>query len=110
MRDRARSAERFAAAGARALVLPLRHQLDLVGALRVRRALAGSDVVHAQDRRSGLWTRALPGPAGAVRVYTVHGLPDAVPAAARRAGAARPARAAGLRGARRRRSRAAPTR
>ena len=41
----------------------------------MRRALAGVDVVHAQDRRAGLWTRLLP-PAGAARVYTVHGLPE----------------------------------
>jgi glycosyltransferase involved in cell wall biosynthesis len=69
------AAERFAAAGARALLIPLRHQLDAAGAVRVRRALAGADVVHAQDRRSGLWTRALP-VSGARLVYTVHGLPD----------------------------------
>ena len=68
-------AARFAAAGARVWVIPLRHQLDLAGGVRVRRALAGADVVHAQDRRSGLWTRALP-VAGARLVYTVHGLPD----------------------------------
>ena len=105
----AAAARRFTAAGARALVLPLRHQLDLVQAVRVRRALAGSDVVHAQDRRSGLWTRALPGPAGAVRVYTVHGLPDAyLPPPA---GQARPSVAPGspTRGSTRR-SRVAPTR
>jgi glycosyltransferase involved in cell wall biosynthesis len=35
-------------------------------------------VVHAQDRRSGLWVRLGPRPrAGGIRVYTVHGLPDA---------------------------------
>jgi glycosyltransferase involved in cell wall biosynthesis len=68
-------AARLAAAGARATVIPLRHQLDAGGALRIRRALAGVDVVHAQDRRAGLWTRLLP-PAGAARVYTVHGLPE----------------------------------
>ena len=56
-------------------MIPLRHQLDVGGARRVRRALAGVDVVHAQDRRAGLWTRLLP-PAGAARVYTVHGLPE----------------------------------
>jgi len=68
-------ATRLEAAGARATVVPLRHQLDLGGARRVRRALAGVDVVHAQDRRAGLWTRLLP-PAGAVVVFTVHGLPE----------------------------------
>jgi glycosyltransferase involved in cell wall biosynthesis len=68
-------AERLVAAGGGATVIPLRHQLDAGNALRIRRALAGVDVVHAQDRRAGLWTRLLP-PAGAARVYTVHGLPE----------------------------------
>jgi glycosyltransferase involved in cell wall biosynthesis len=68
-------AARLEAAGARATVAPLRHQLDLAGARRMRRALAGVDVVHAQDRRAGLWTRLLP-PAHAVVVFTVHGLPE----------------------------------
>jgi glycosyltransferase involved in cell wall biosynthesis len=69
-------ASRFAAAGAgRVSLIPLRHQLDVAGGVRVRRALRGADVVHAQDRRSGLWTRALPAE-GARLVYTVHGLPD----------------------------------
>ena len=53
-------AARLEAAGTRATVAPLRHQLDVAGARRVRRALAGVDVVHAQDRRAGLWTRLLP--------------------------------------------------
>ena len=68
-------AARLVAAGARATVIQLRHQLDVGGARRVRRALAGVDIVHAQDRRAGLWTRLLP-PRGAARVYTVHGLPE----------------------------------
>jgi glycosyltransferase involved in cell wall biosynthesis len=68
-------AERLTAAGARAAVIPLRHQLDLGNARRVRRALAGVDVIHGQDRRAGLWIRLL-APAGAKRVYTVHGLPE----------------------------------
>jgi glycosyltransferase involved in cell wall biosynthesis len=68
-------AERLEAAGARAVVAPLRHQLDVAGARRMRRALAGVDVIHGQDRRAGLWIRMLP-PAGAARVYTVHGLPE----------------------------------
>ena len=39
--------------------------------------MRGSDVVHAQDRRSGLWLRLGPRPRpGGLRVYTVHGLPD----------------------------------
>jgi len=58
-------AARLEAGGARAAVLPLRHQLDARGA----------DVVHSHDRRSGLWVRL--GPAGdALRVHTLHGLPE----------------------------------
>ena len=68
-------AARAEAAGASAVVEPLRHQLDIGGARRMRRALAGVDVIHGQDRRAGLWMRLLP-PAGAARVYTVHGLPE----------------------------------
>ena len=68
-------AERLQAAGARVAVVPLRHQLDVPGAVRVRRALAGVDVIHGQDRRAGLWTRLLP-PKGAARVYTIHGMPQ----------------------------------
>jgi glycosyltransferase involved in cell wall biosynthesis len=67
-------AARFAGAGAEPVVAPLRRTGDVAGARRLRGALAGVDVVHAQDRRAGLWTRVLP-LAGA-RVYTVHGLPD----------------------------------
>ena len=69
-------AARFGAVGAQAVVIPLRHQLDAAGGVRVRRALRGVDVVHAQDRRAGLWTRALPRVGGAALVYTIHGLPD----------------------------------
>ncbi|MEO8689272.1 MAG: glycosyltransferase family 4 protein [Solirubrobacteraceae bacterium] len=68
-------ADRAEAEGASVVLAPLRHQLDVGGARRVRRALAGVDVVHGQDRRAGLWIRVLP-PAGARRVYTVHGLPE----------------------------------
>jgi glycosyltransferase involved in cell wall biosynthesis len=85
-------AERFAEQGAAAVVIPLRHTLDWRHGARIRRVLDGVDVVHAQDRRSGLWTRALPRPDGAVRVYTIHGLPD--PFLPPPAGPARP----GLRG------------
>jgi glycosyltransferase involved in cell wall biosynthesis len=68
-------AGRFAAAGAEPRVAPLRRPGDLAGARRLHAALAGADVVHAQDRRSGLWTRLLPRRAPVV--YTVHGLPEA---------------------------------
>jgi glycosyltransferase involved in cell wall biosynthesis len=69
-------ARRFTAAGADAIVLALRGPWDLPRALSVRRQVRDADVVHAQDRRAGLWTRALPRPRGAALVYTVHGLPD----------------------------------
>jgi glycosyltransferase involved in cell wall biosynthesis len=71
-------AARLEAAGARAHVAPVRHGLDFRGARVVRRQLEGVDVQHAQDRRSGLWVRLLPSASRrAVRVYTVHGLPEA---------------------------------
>ena len=68
-------AARLEGAGATATVVPLRHQLDAAGARRVRRALAGVDVVHAP----GPPRRAV-GPPAAARgrggVFTVHGLPE----------------------------------
>jgi glycosyltransferase involved in cell wall biosynthesis len=70
-------AERFAVGDVRAEVAPLRHQADVVGAARIWRLARGADVLHAQDRRAGLWTRIGPRPRrGGVRVYTVHGLPE----------------------------------
>jgi glycosyltransferase involved in cell wall biosynthesis len=70
-------AERFAADGVRAEVAPLRHQADFAGAALVWRLARGADVVHAHDRRAGLWIRLGPRPRpGGVRVYTVHGLPE----------------------------------
>ena len=70
-------AERFRSSGVEASEIPLRHSLDLAGARRVWRYVEGADVVHAQDRRSGLWVRLGPRPKQrGARVYTVHGLPD----------------------------------
>jgi glycosyltransferase involved in cell wall biosynthesis len=70
-------AHRFELAGARAEVLPLRRPLDVAGARKVHRFASGADVVHAHDRRSGLWVRLGPRPRrGGSRVYTAHGLPD----------------------------------
>jgi glycosyltransferase involved in cell wall biosynthesis len=68
-------AERFAAGGARAAVLPLRSPGDWAGAVRVHRFVRGADVIHSHDRRSGLWTRLGPSH-GALRVHTLHGLPE----------------------------------
>ncbi|HYB24859.1 MAG TPA: glycosyltransferase family 4 protein [Solirubrobacteraceae bacterium] len=73
-----RLAARFAVDGVRTLVAPLRHQADAVGAARVWRLARGADVVHAHDRRAGLWVRLGPRPRrGGVRVYTAHGIPGA---------------------------------
>jgi glycosyltransferase involved in cell wall biosynthesis len=70
-------AERFGVDGVRAEVVPLRHQGDLAGAARVWRLVKGADVIHAHDRRAGLWTRLGPRPRrGGVRIYTAHGIPE----------------------------------
>jgi glycosyltransferase involved in cell wall biosynthesis len=70
-------AERLSRDGVRAEVAPLRHQADVAGAARVARLARGADVVHAHDRRAGLWTRIGPRPSrGGVRIYTTHGLPE----------------------------------
>jgi glycosyltransferase involved in cell wall biosynthesis len=68
-------AARFADAGARAAVLPLRSPGDWTGAVRVHRFVRGADVVHSHDRRGGLWVRLGPSH-GALRVHTLHGLPE----------------------------------
>jgi glycosyltransferase involved in cell wall biosynthesis len=69
--------ERFRAAGADATEIPLRSSWDGRRARQVWSYVRGSDVVHAQDRRSGLWVRLGPRPRpGGLRIYTVHGLPD----------------------------------
>jgi glycosyltransferase involved in cell wall biosynthesis len=69
-------AERLAATGATAVGLPLDRTSDLRGGLRLERLARGHDVVHAQDRRTGLWARVWPRRGGPARIYTVHGLPD----------------------------------
>jgi glycosyltransferase involved in cell wall biosynthesis len=71
-----RTAARFAAAGVTAHVLALESPADLAGGRRLHSLASGFDVVHAQDRRSGLWTRLWPRRREQVRIYTVHGLPD----------------------------------
>jgi glycosyltransferase involved in cell wall biosynthesis len=68
-------AERFTAAGATPHLLPLERMADPGGARRLAELAREVDVVHAQDRRTGLLTR-LWRPDGTPRVYTVHGLPD----------------------------------
>jgi glycosyltransferase involved in cell wall biosynthesis len=70
-------AERFEGEGVRAEVAPLRHQGDLLGAAHVWRLARGADVIHAHDRRAGLWVRIGPRPRrGGIRILTVHGTPE----------------------------------
>ena len=70
-------AERFRAAGAHAAVIPLHSWRDSRHARQTWRYVRGTDVIHGQDRRSGLWVRLGPRPRrGGLRIYTVHGLPD----------------------------------
>jgi glycosyltransferase involved in cell wall biosynthesis len=68
-------AERFAAAGATPHLLRFDRTADLDAAAQLARLARGVDVVHAQDRRTGLLTRIRRGD-DAARVYTAHGLPD----------------------------------
>lgn len=68
-------AERFAAAGATPHLLRFDRTVDFDGAAQLARLARGVDVVHAQDRRTGLLTRIRRGD-DAARVYTAHGLPD----------------------------------
>jgi glycosyltransferase involved in cell wall biosynthesis len=70
-------AERFSGDGVEAAVAPLRHQADLAGARRVWHLARGADVIHAHDRRAGLWVRIGPRPRrDGIRVYTSHGIPE----------------------------------
>ncbi len=71
------SAARFRATGARTVPLSQRRGFDLPAAVKLWRRMRTVDVVHGQDRRSGLWTRLAPGMSTVARIYTVHGLPDA---------------------------------
>jgi glycosyltransferase involved in cell wall biosynthesis len=73
----AQVADRFQAHGVPTEIIPLRHQADAVNAARIWKLVHGADVVHAHDRRAGLWTRLGPRPrSNGVRIYTVHGLPE----------------------------------
>ena len=69
-------ADRFEAIGARAHVIPVDDKRDLIGALRLWPAFGDTDIVHSQDRRAGLFARALGRAHGARVVHTVHGLPE----------------------------------
>src|SRR5262249_21415205 len=72
-----------AAAGSRgpgmgAGAAPPRHRPAVAGARGVGRLLAGADVVHTHDRRSGLLVRPPAKARGAAVFHTYHGLPHQV--------------------------------
>jgi glycosyltransferase involved in cell wall biosynthesis len=66
----------FEALGVEAAVVPLRTKLDLRGAAQVWKHLAGADVVHTHDARTGLLVRPQAPLRGVRSVHTYHGLPD----------------------------------
>jgi glycosyltransferase involved in cell wall biosynthesis len=68
----------FRDAGVDASVIPLRHKADLAGARRIWPLLAGADVVHTHDRRSGLLVRPAARARGAAAFHTYHGLPHQI--------------------------------
>ena len=59
-------------------IVPLRHKLDLPGAVRLWPSLSGPDVVHSEDRRAGLFARPLARIRGAGVIHTLHGLPEEI--------------------------------
>ena len=69
-------AEGFRRSGVGATALELRHKADVWHALRMRKVLAGADVVHTHDRRAGLLARPLARAQGARVVETYHGVPE----------------------------------
>jgi glycosyltransferase involved in cell wall biosynthesis len=73
-----RTAASFRDAGIAATVAPLRHKADVAGARRIWPLLAGADVVHTHDRRSGLLVRPAARARGAAVFHTYHGLPHQV--------------------------------
>jgi glycosyltransferase involved in cell wall biosynthesis len=68
-------ADSFRALGVEAVVAPLTSKTDLRGAAGVWRHLAGADVVHTQDPRTGLLVRPQAFARGLKAVHTFHGLP-----------------------------------
>jgi glycosyltransferase involved in cell wall biosynthesis len=71
-------AQGFRAGGVEVSVIPLRHKADVGGARRMWPLLAGADVVHTHDRRSGLLVRPAAKARGATVFHTYHGLPHQV--------------------------------
>jgi glycosyltransferase involved in cell wall biosynthesis len=71
-------ASTFEEVGVRSHPAPIRGRTDLAGAWKLRRRLAATDIVHTQDRRAGLYARALGRVLGAKAVHTIHGIPEEV--------------------------------
>ncbi len=91
-----RLAGAFRERGVKAAALPLRHKLDLAGALRGWDRV-NADVVHTHDRRAGLLARPLARARGARVVHTLHGLPEEIAPRLGRDGAPAGGEAPGLR-------------
>jgi len=70
--------EEFRRRGLTATVVPFRHKLDLRSATGAWRPLAGADIVHTHDRRTGLLARPQARLHGAASVHTMHGVPDEI--------------------------------
>lgn len=71
-------ADAFEQRGVPGVAAPLASKRDLRGAVRIRSLLAGADVVHTHDRRTGLLVRPQAPTVGAVSVHTLHGVPDEI--------------------------------
>jgi glycosyltransferase involved in cell wall biosynthesis len=69
-------ASRFAELGVEAVSIPLRHKLDLPRAAAIWPQLAGADIVHSHDRRTGLLVRPEARMRRITAVHTLHGVPD----------------------------------
>jgi glycosyltransferase involved in cell wall biosynthesis len=67
----------FRESGIEAVVVPLRHKLDMAGAARVWRHL-DADIVHTHDRRTGLLVRPQGRARAAKVVHTLHGMPEEI--------------------------------
>ena len=91
-------ADSFRALGVDAAVTPLTSKLDLRGAAAVWRHLAGADVVHTQDPRTGLLVRPQAYARGLKVVHTFHGLPYHLAMDVRPAGVPAPVAANGSSG------------
>lgn len=80
-------AARFEDLGASAHAIQIDDKHDLIGAFRLWPELADVDIVHSQDRRAGLFARALGRARGARVVHTVHGIPEDIAPGVGRIGA-----------------------